>query len=64
MSRYFLVSSLRTAKGDFRRAAPSVVSVSVSAEQKSFYHLKAMTQESLMLSIPDDVDPKPEIAKK
>jgi hypothetical protein len=33
-------------------------------EEKSFYHLKAMTQESLMLSILDDVDSESEIAEK
>jgi hypothetical protein len=33
-------------------------------EEKSFYHLKAMTQEDLMLSIPDDVDSELEIAEK
>jgi hypothetical protein len=33
-------------------------------EEKSFYHLKAMTQESFMLFISDDVDSKLEIAKK
>ncbi len=33
-------------------------------EEKSFYHLKAMTQESLMFFISDDVDSKFEIAEK
>jgi hypothetical protein len=55
------VSSLKATKNDFRRAVSSVVSISISAEQKSFYHLKAMTQENLMLSISDDVDSKFEI---
>jgi hypothetical protein len=33
-------------------------------EEKSFYHLKAMTQEDLMFFISDDVDSKFEIAEK
>jgi hypothetical protein len=33
-------------------------------EEKSFYHLKAMTQENLMLFISDDVDSELEIAEK
>jgi hypothetical protein len=33
-------------------------------EEKSFYHLKAMIQENLMLSIFDDVDSEFEIAEK
>jgi hypothetical protein len=33
-------------------------------EEKSFYHLKAMTQENLMLFISDDVDSEFEIAEK
>ncbi len=33
-------------------------------EEKSFYHLKAMIQENLMLFISDDVDSELEIAKK
>jgi hypothetical protein len=33
-------------------------------EKKSFYHLKAMTQESLMLSISDNVDSELENAEK
>jgi hypothetical protein len=33
-------------------------------EEKSFYHLKAMTQENFMFFISDDVDSEFEIAKK
>jgi hypothetical protein len=33
-------------------------------EEKSFYHFKAMTQESFMLFISDDVDSELEIAEK
>jgi hypothetical protein len=33
-------------------------------EEKSFYHLKAMTQEDFMLFISDDVDSEFEIAEK
>jgi hypothetical protein len=33
-------------------------------EEKSFYHLKAMIQENLMLFISDDVDSKLKIAEK
>jgi hypothetical protein len=33
-------------------------------EEKSFYHLKTMTQKNFMLFISDDVDSKFEIAKK
>jgi hypothetical protein len=33
-------------------------------EKKSFYHLKAMTQENFMLFISDDVDSELEITKK
>jgi hypothetical protein len=59
-----LNSKEKATKNDFRRAVSSIISVLILIEQKSFYHLKTMTQKDFMSSISDDVDREFEIAKK